>query len=1287
MSQQIQITGGAKVRDLQDVIIGTSGVLSSLGFNVANGVPKLDSNAKILVSQLPNSVMEYLGTWNASTNTPTLVNGTGNAGDVYLCNVAGTTNFGAGPITFAVGDSAIYSGSIWQRAGGATGTVTSVGVSRDGDALTITGSPITTSGTINLGFGGTSGQYINGAGNLTTFPSLTGYVPYIGATADLNLDTYDIYTAKLWLNDVPNAGFGSLELTDGVLHFEDADGHSMVTMEDGYLTIANASTIRALLNVSGLSANRDYAFPNASGTIALTSDLSSYVPTSRQLTINGTAYDLSADRTWSVGTVTSVAALTLGTTGTDLSSTVATGTTTPVITLNVPTASATNRGALSSTDWSTFNSKESALTFSSPLVRTTNTISIPAATTSVNGYLTSTDWTTFNSKANALSGTINTIAYWNSSTTISSLALATYPSLTELSYVKGVTSAIQTQLGTKIPYTGTGISVYGLSAIGEYDGGSQIPAGYGGNYALTLGNGAIGNGLSLYTTGYIDAGAIRTAGYSRVTNATASTSTTTGAFVVTGGVGIGGALYGTTINLSSSITSTSFIKSGATSSDFLKGDGSIDSNTYVSSSALAGYLPLTGGTLSGTLQVGSPSATATANLAVTKTITGGTAARGILSDGVIQSDVTGSAYYYQSKAYTAAGSYTIALLSHYRAEKSSIGSSSVVTTQIGFNADNSLGTTTGGYANTNYGFYGNLSTSGFSTNYNVYMAGTAYNYFQGITGIGATPSGSYTLDVTGTGRFTTSVTAAGYVFIGLDGTYGPTYSGISFQGTSAGVNGENRIFAGRTGQDGLYLASATSRAIYFRAGGSTSDHLIIGSTGAATFSSTVNVNGATASTNLNVLGVAGTMVGTTATNQQLRITAPTTTANAGAGIRFDASSGAKEAVANIGVVNNATGNTGSLVFNVYNGGADFPEQMRITSAGNVGIGTSSPRGLLQIYGAEVSAYKTYTGQGNTGGGDTIINAYRLDSASAYLRVTDIVALGDDTNNRGSTIRLMTTNTSGSTTSALTLASTGAATFSSSVTAGGNLQVAGANTTTPLGVRTNTNQNWRLLDNSGAQFDCVNDALSARVDFRIGSQLYINASGNIGIGVSSPAYLLHAYSTNSGGARIYVQGTTNFVITQFGNSSAGAFYHGIDDSAGATFTGTAYSRFLYSSGDYPFIIAVNGTERLRITGTGNVGLTRVPVTNTLEVNGDASKSTAGLWAANSDINIKTDINTIEGALDRINKVRLVKFKYKDAYKENNQGIKDIYYHNVIAQEFKEVYADYVYSKEELKKLIL
>ena len=47
-------------------------------------------------------------------------------------------------------------------------------------------------------------------------------------------------------------------------------------------------------------------------------------------------------------------------------------------------------------------------------------------------------------------GTINEIAYFDTTSSIASLAVATYPSLTELSYVKGVTSAIQTQLDAKL---------------------------------------------------------------------------------------------------------------------------------------------------------------------------------------------------------------------------------------------------------------------------------------------------------------------------------------------------------------------------------------------------------------------------------------------------------------------------------------------------------------------------------------------------------------------------------------------------------------------------------------------------------------------------------------------------------------------------------------------------------------------------------------------------------------------------------------------------------------------
>ncbi len=57
------------------------------------------------------------------------------------------------------------------------------------------------------------------------------------------------------------------------------------------------------------------------------------------------------------------------------------------------------------------------------------------------------------------SGTTNEITYWVDSDTLGTLAVATYPSLTELSYVKGVTSAIQTQLNAKDAVTTAGRSL------------------------------------------------------------------------------------------------------------------------------------------------------------------------------------------------------------------------------------------------------------------------------------------------------------------------------------------------------------------------------------------------------------------------------------------------------------------------------------------------------------------------------------------------------------------------------------------------------------------------------------------------------------------------------------------------------------------------------------------------------------------------------------------------------------------------------------------------------------
>jgi hypothetical protein len=113
-------------------------------------------------------------------------------------------------------------------------------------------------------------------------------------------------------------------------------------------------------------------------------------------TVSSVVFFATSNTTWAsitnyipsgMGSVTNVSALTLGTAGTDLSSTVVNSTTTPVITLDVPTASASNRGALSSADWTTFNNKGSGSVTSVGGTGTVNGITLTGTVTS-SGNLT-----------------------------------------------------------------------------------------------------------------------------------------------------------------------------------------------------------------------------------------------------------------------------------------------------------------------------------------------------------------------------------------------------------------------------------------------------------------------------------------------------------------------------------------------------------------------------------------------------------------------------------------------------------------------------------------------------------------------------------------------------------------------------------------------------------------------------------------------------------------------------------------------------------------------------------
>jgi hypothetical protein len=82
------------------------------------------------VSSIVNAIgaLNYAGTWDASTNTPTLVSSVGTKGDYYVVSVAGSTNLN-GETNWGVGDWAAFNGSVWQKVdGGSTGNFTTIDV-------------------------------------------------------------------------------------------------------------------------------------------------------------------------------------------------------------------------------------------------------------------------------------------------------------------------------------------------------------------------------------------------------------------------------------------------------------------------------------------------------------------------------------------------------------------------------------------------------------------------------------------------------------------------------------------------------------------------------------------------------------------------------------------------------------------------------------------------------------------------------------------------------------------------------------------------------------------------------------------------------------------------------------------------------------------------------------------------------------------------------------------------------------------------------------------------------
>jgi hypothetical protein len=136
-----------------------------------------------------------------------------------------------------------------------------------------------------------------------------------------------------------------------------------------------------------------------------------------------------------------------------------------------------------------------------------------------------------------------------------------------------------------------------------------------------------------------------------------------------------------------------------------------------------------------------------------------------------QSDVTSGGFGVFTQLATAAAVFTLGDITHFYAQQGTFGAGSTVTVQHGFRVDATL---IG--AATNYGFRGTIAAS--TNRWNIYMDGTAANYFAGAVGIGSTSLTGYSLLVA---RTITGATTA----------FGISSNGI----VQSDVTAEARLFA------------------------------------------------------------------------------------------------------------------------------------------------------------------------------------------------------------------------------------------------------------------------------------------------------------------------------------------------------------------------------------------------------------------------------------------------------------------------------------------------------------
>jgi len=1063
-----------------------------------------------------------------------------------------------------------------------SGTVTSVAVTETGNALTITGSPITTAGTINIGFAGAATQYVRGDGQLSDFPTSTGggssvsyylnssvsqgtlggvayrqfsKTPIAGAGTDISVSANG-YIAS-YITDANDPGL--LEVPAGNFNCElyfsvSSNNHNPYVYAEVYkydgttFTLLGSSQSVPEYLTSGTTLSPYYfAVPVTATVLTITDRIAIRI----YANVDGRTVTLHTENSHLCQVVTTfskgltslnnltrqVQFLATGTSGTDFN--IASSTATH--TFNLPTASATNRGALSSADWTTFNNKQNALT--NPITGTgaSGQVAFFNGTTSVTG-INNFFWDTANNRLGiGLTNPQRSIEIFNSTADNHLRLSGNAPSVSMGEAVTG--SVYQAKFGL--------VTVNGQFAS----------AGLAGDFVIISQTGA-----TIFVTNSTEKMRVQASGNMCVGN-----TNDTFKIDVTGTGRFTGQL-----RLESTITdgTNTYTLPSAT-------------GTLALTSALSGYLPLTGGTLTGAL--GGTSASFSSTLGVTglTTATGGIVTNSIKSANTAANLVIGT-----DSASGTSLVFTTDFSERMRINAS--GNVSINNTNDTYKLDV---TGTGRFYRNDIGNISLTLTNAYINQGNLinFVHNSGGSTTNGYIGHGGDSTGNFVIinnsinalslsRSTGAATFSSSVTANG----GRVTIQGTNQNAVWFNQNAGGTSTGYLVGRSYTTTDSqdffIYDVLNAAPRLFITSGG----NLLVGGTSSTNSVATFQVFGSTtASTN----------------NGQIRVNDSVTTSK----------------TLSIGV----DGANNLAFIQSFQDGVAYRSLILNGLGGNVGIGTTSPVALLNIYGDTnlIQLQNSTTGATSTDG--TRINLSGNDLQIINRESANMIFYTADTERMR-------------------------------ITSGGALLVnrssITSDTTYKFAVRNTTNVNIAFgIQGGEASIESFNDAISAGTPLRI-------------------------YGDN---LQLYTAGSERMRITSGGNV-------GINNTGNASYrlavTGNTYIIGATSTGADIALIVQNSslTNLFYVINNGVVNINNLAGTGSRAVLADAS---GFLSAPVSDISVKQNIKPIKYGLNEILKMNPVWFDFIDSYKNYGEGRQN----GNIAQEMKLIIPEAVFTTPSTNKM--